>query len=416
MDERLPNLSSERWFSRPVVGAVFDLLRDDAGGARVVGGAVRNALMGHARAGAIDFATALTPQSVLQRAERAHMRAIPTGLDHGTITLVVDSEPFEITTLREDVETDGRHAVVRFGSDWTADARRRDFTVNALSVDVAGTVHDPLGGYGDILAGAVRFIGDPDRRVAEDRLRVLRLFRIHAQYGRVPLANADLAAVTRARNDVRELSAERVGAEMRFLAVARGAQEALSTMQDIGLLPIVLGGIGYTGSFRRLVEFESAAGVDPAEPLRLAAISARIYEDVERVSARLRLTNSERDRMKLAVSAAGDLAAIPGRQAARRLLYQRGAQAFRDGVALGVAWSSARPDDPNWLRLHALPDRDPVPSFPLSGRDLRELGLPQGPMIGKLLADLEMWWMSADFTPDRSELRQRLQQMVAGAQ
>src|SRR4029079_597444 len=184
-------------------------------------GCVRDALLGR-DVSDIDLATTLLPADTTARAERAGLKAVPTGIDHGTITVTADGDPFEVTTLRQDIETDGRHAVVRFGRDWAEDARRRDFTVNALSVDANGVVHDPVGGFPDIAARRIRFIGDPDRRIAEDRLRILRFFRFHAAYGEGGLDAAGLAACIRGRLGLHDLSAERIGQEMRRIVVASG--------------------------------------------------------------------------------------------------------------------------------------------------------------------------------------------------
>src|SRR5690606_28757524 len=191
-------------------------------------------------------------------------------------------------SLREDVETDGRHAVVRFGTDWEADARRRDFTVNALSVEADGTVHDPLGGLADIRACRIRFIGDADTRIAEDRLRVLRFFRFHAQFGEGALDPAGYRAAIRARQHIRLLSGERLGQEMRRLMAAPGAPATVEAMQDAGILPVVLGGIGYLGPLRRVAAFETEAGLEPDWLVRLTALGCRIAEDAERLFRRLR--------------------------------------------------------------------------------------------------------------------------------
>jgi len=415
MSVQTPSLADAEWLAAPAVRRVFAVLNGDGKEARVVGGAVRNALMGLPLAD-IDFCTTATPDQVAARAEAAGIKVAPTGVEHGTLTLVVAGRPFEVTTLREDVETDGRRAVVRFGSDWEADARRRDFTVNALSVDADGTVYDPVGGYGDIVAGRIRFIGDPDRRIAEDRLRILRFFRFYADYGRGDIDADGLAAVMRARNDLRQLSAERIGQEMRRLVVAPRAVEAVTLMQEAGVLPVVFAGIGYLAAFARLTRFEAVAGLTPPVPVRLAALACRIEEDVQRVSERLRLANAERDRMSRAIAAARALTPQTTERGARAILYRHGGEAYRDGVALAVAWGVAPADDPRFGDLARLPDRWPVPTFPLSGRDVIARGHTPGPAVGDLLAAVEAWWIEEDFVPDEAALRQRLQQLIAAAQ
>jgi tRNA nucleotidyltransferase/poly(A) polymerase len=415
MPANIPTLSGAPWLVRSEVRQVFAVLDQDRDEARVVGGAVRNALLGKP-VGEVDFATTAMPEQVMRRAGAAGLKAVPTGIDHGTITIVVGKAAFEVTTLREDVETDGRHAVVRFGRDWLADARRRDFTVNALSVDRTGTVYDPIGGYPDILAGRIRFIGKADARIAEDRLRILRLFRLHAEHGRGDVDGAGLDAAIRAREGLRDLSAERIGQEMRRLVVAPRAAETFALMQDSGILSIVLGGVGYIATFARVAAFEAAAGAMPAMALRLAALGCKVEEDVERLTMRLRLSNAERDRMLRGLAAARALTPRPDGRGGRGALYRLGSEAFRDGVALGLAFTGAAPDDADWGDLYRLPDRWRAPAFPLGGRDAVEAGIERGPALGRLLRAVEAWWIERDFAPDLTALRARLQQMIAAEQ
>jgi len=415
MKGSIPTLSDAEWLVRPEVQQVFAALEQDHDEARIVGGAVRDALLGKA-VGDIDFATTALPEAVMQRARSAGFKVVPTGIDHGTVTVIATGTGYEVTTLREDVETDGRRAIVRFGRDWLTDARRRDFTVNALSVDRIGTVHDPIGGYSDIAAHRIRFIGDPDRRITEDRLRILRLFRLHAEHGRGDLDRAALAASIRAREGLRDLSAERIGHEMRRLVVAPLAPATLVVMQESGILPIVLGGVGYIATFSRVTAFEAVVDVSPAMPLRLAALGCKVEEDVERLTLRLRLSNAERDRMLRGLVAARMLIPRPDGRGGRSALYRLGSEAFRDGIALALAFAAAAPDDLGWGELYRLPDRWSVPSFPLGGRDVVDAGIERGPALGRLLRALENWWIERDFAPDLAALRARLQQMIAAEQ
>lgn len=411
MTDALPDLAGVDWLSAPPVRRVFELL--DAGGAtaRIVGGAVRDALAGQP-VGDLDFATPLTPDVVASRAKAAGIKVVPTGIAHGTVTLVVKGIGYQVTTLREDVETDGRHAVVRFGTDWAADARRRDFTANALSVDAGGKVHDPLGGYPDIAARRIRFIGDADARIAEDRLRILRFFRFHAQFGQGGFDAEGLSASIRARDGLRLLSAERVGWEMRRLVVAPRAVETVSAMQDCGILGVVLAGVAYLGPLARVTGFLPGAGV----PLRLAALGCRVEEDAERLTERLRLSNAEHDTMRDAVVAARALPVPPTPEMARRLLYRLGPDTWRNAVALAFAWSTAPAHHPVWRDLHQFPDRWQAPTFPLRGADALGAGAIRGPAVGTILKALEAWWIERDFGPDEATLRSRLQQMVSAAQ
>lgn len=409
--ETLPNLSGETWFRRDAVQKIFALFTANEE-ARVIGGTVRNALFG-VPVRDLDFGTTATPDKVTALATAAGIKVVPTGIDHGTVTLVIDGEACEVTTLREDIATDGRHAVVRFGRDWTADAMRRDFTVNALSVDRNGNVHDPIGGAADIRVRRIRFIGDPAQRIAEDRLRILRLFRFHAEYGEGPIDPAALSASIRARNDLRDLSAERIGQEMRKLVVAPRAVEVATLMQDAGILPIVFGGVAYPAQFGRMVRASTAANAKVTPATRLAALGCRVEEDALRLTERLRLSNVERDRMLATLAAVSAFSPFPDARSERRALYRLGEEAFRDGVFQAFAWSAA-PDGQAWKQLYHLPDRWPAPVFPLGGRDI--VAVPPGPAIGALLRAVEAWWIEQDFAPDEAALRARLQQMIAAQQ
>src|SRR2546421_9681896 len=241
-------LADVPWLTSGPAGRVLDVLNGNGEEARVVGGAVRNALL-KIPLGDIDIATTALPDEVIRRAQAAGIKSVPTGIEHGTVTLVLDKHPFEVTTLREDAETFGRKARVAFGRDWVRDAERRDFTINGLSVDADGVVHDYVGGLADITERRVRFIGDPDRRIAEDYLRILRFFRIHAAFGAGEPDREDYLACIRARAGIANLSAERVRMGMLKLMIADSAAGAVPAMADGGLLRSVLGGVTYTGSF-----------------------------------------------------------------------------------------------------------------------------------------------------------------------
>src|SRR3979490_1526683 len=248
-------LADAPWLKSGPAAGVLALLNGNDEEGRVVGGAVRNALL-QIPVGDIDIATTALPAEVIRRAKAAGIKSVPTGIDHGTVTLVVDAQPFEITTLREDTETFGRKAKVAFGRDWVRDAERRDFTINGLSVDADGVVHDHVGGLGDVLAKRVRFIGDPSQRIAEDYLRILRFFRIHAAYGAGELDRAGYLACIGGRIGLANLSAERVRMEMLKLVVAEGALVAVTAMADAGLLLPIFGGVAYTGPFTAMISAE----------------------------------------------------------------------------------------------------------------------------------------------------------------
>lgn len=404
------DLSAASFMADPLVRKVLALLSDRGEEARVVGGSVRNHLMGLPDSGDIDIATTALPEEVVRRAEAAGLKTAPTGIEHGTVTVIGHHRVAEVTTLRVDVDTDGRRATVRFGRDWEADAERRDFTMNALSVDAGGRLHDTVGGLADIRARRVRFIGSADRRIAEDRLRVLRFFRFHAAYGEGPPDPVGLDASVRARHALGALSAERIGVEMRKLVVARRAADTIALMQESGILPLVVAGIADLAAFRRFCLFFGAEG-PPA--LRFAVIFARIAEDVDRIARRFRLSGKERDRMLAALAAPGLLRA-GDETGDRASLYRLGREAFADGLAFCAA-AGLIPGEAALRRLKAV-DGWTVPSFPLSGRDVVEQGVDRGPRVGVLLRDIERWWIAEDFAPDAEALRRRLQMMVAAQQ
>ena len=280
------------WLTTGPTSRVLRLLNANGEEARVIGGAVRNALL-DIPIGDIDIATTAVPDEVIRRAKAAGIKSVPTGIDHGTVTLVVDSRPFEVTTLREDTETYGRKAKVAFGRDWVGDAHRRDFTMNALSVGVDGVVHDHVGGLDDIAVRRVRFIGDANERIAEDYLRILRFFRIHAAFGAGEVDRAGYLACIAGRAGLATLSAERVRMEMLKLLVADGAASAVTAMVDGGLLQPILAGVAYTGPFASMIAAERLLDLKPDAMRRLAALAVAVTEDAKRIAARLRLSNAE---------------------------------------------------------------------------------------------------------------------------
>ncbi|MBN8999764.1 MAG: CCA tRNA nucleotidyltransferase, partial [Rhizobiales bacterium] len=353
--------------------------------------------------GDIDIATTALPEEVLRRAEAAGFKTAPTGIEHGTVTIIGFHRVAEVTTLRVDVETDGRRAVVRFGRNWQADAERRDFTMNALFADASGRLYDPVGGLADIAARRVRFIGSAERRIAEDRLRVLRFFRFHAAYGEGLPDGEGLGAAIRSRHDLSELSAERVGIEMRKLVVARRAAETVELMQDSGILPSVTAAVADLAAFRRFAALFGAEG-EPA--LRFAVLFARIQEDVDNIARRFRLSGKERERMSEALAAAPGLAGGDAR-ADRDRLYRLGRQTFTDGLMLLAARGAIAADTA--LARRAAAQAWAIPEFPLSGRDVVESGIARDPLVGHILRDLERWWMAEDFVPEAATLRRRLQ-------
>ena len=389
--------------TRGPAGAVLAVLDRDGEEARIVGGAVRNVLLGMPP-GDIDIATTALPDEVIRRTTAAGFRPVATGIEHGTVTVVADGVPFEVTTLRQDIETYGRRAKVVFGRDWRLDAQRRDFTINALFLSRDGAIHDYVGGRADLAAHRVRFIGDPAARIAEDYLRILRFFRFHASYGEGAPDPAGLAAGIRARERIASLSRERVRMELMKLLIAPRAGPTLAVMTEAGILGPVLGGVPLVGSFTRMEEIEAASGLAPDACRRLGALAVFIVEDAERLAERLRLSNAETERLASMAQAWWQLSAAAGEHALRALLYRLGEQRFGDRVALAWSRAQAGAADPAWHRALTLPQRWKPPTFPLKAADLIARGVAKGPALGHALAAAEAAWVAADFPREAAAL------------
>jgi poly(A) polymerase len=411
---KLPSLAGADWLERAETRAVFAALAARGFEARAVGGAVRNALLGRPVVD-IDIATPARPEDVIAAVKAAGLTAVPTGLAHGTVTVVANHVPFEVTTLREDVETHGRHATVAFTADWAADARRRDFTLNALYCSADGEVFDPLSGYADLAARRVRFIGEARERICEDYLRILRFFRLTAEHGEGAPDAEGLAACVREREGLARLSAERVRGELLRLLVAPRGPELVRWMQEYGVLMMVLPAAPRPALLGRLAGIEAGLGLGPDPILRLAALGLEVGEDADRLRDRLRLSNEEHARLARLGARSPDAGATVSEQADRACLYAAGAAAYRDGILLSWARSGASPDDPSWRHRYASPERWQPPRFPLGGDDVMALGIPAGPSVGKLLRDVESWWIAGDFVADETALRAKLRELAGRA-
>jgi poly(A) polymerase len=388
-------LDPQPWMTAPETAAVMAALSAAGGEARFVGGCVRDALLGR-KVRDIDIATHEPPERVMNLLARAGIKAIPTGIKHGTVTAVIGARHFEITTLRRDVETYGRHAKVEYTDDWQADAARRDFTMNALFCAADGTVYDPFGGAIDLRARRVRFVGDPEARIREDVLRLLRFFRFHAHYGKPPPDAAALAACRSLAPLLPTLSGERICAETLKLLGAPQPADVIEGSAPRDLVP-------RTDPLRRL-----AALLDGSEAGALA------------VATRLRFSNAERDRL---IGLAGDPEPSPelDEPARRRLIYRLGPVRYRDraltawaaAVAGGLAMDSHMTE--TWIGVLRSGAEWAAPRFPLKGRDAVRLGVPPGPAVGRLMATLEDWWIAGDFQADRQACLAELTQRVGTA-
>ena len=385
------DLSGAAWLQRGETQAIFAALDGHLRRTRAVGGVVRDTVMGHEGRDNpdIDLATELTPEEVIRRAEAGGIMHYPTGLAHGTVTLRLGQTLAEVTTLRQDVETDGRHAVVRFGTDWTADASRRDFTLNALYCAADGTIYDPLGGLPDALAGRVRFIGVPGERIAEDGLRVYRFFRFSASHGGETLDPDGLRACADAVGRLDHLSAERVGSEMlRMLALPK-VTRTLGAMAAIGLLKVE------DAALRPLAQYEALGGHGVAARLVLLGM------DLDALQAQWRLSNE----MMREARTAKQAAELMGRERVAEAAYRCG-EAAVEGLAVAAAqqgWERERVAE-----MARELGRLVVAKMPVSGDDLAGLGVLPGPAMGKELARLEQAFIDSGFTLSKEELLARI--------
>lgn len=403
------------WLHWPESKAVMAALHDGAEAgvvARYVGGAVRDGLIGR-EVRDVDIATILEPDAAAVRLVAHGLKVVPTGLDHGTITAVADGRAFEITTLRRDVETDGRRATVAFSNDWREDAARRDFTMNAIYADPDGSLYDPFDGYEDLKAGRVCFIGDPMARIAEDALRILRFFRFHAWYGpdegAGPMDAEGLAACSRSVERLKILSVERVRDEIMRLLAAPNPGPTLRVMIKAGVLPAVLPEAVLIDRLDALVELERALKVN--DPLR--RLAALLPDGAGDVGPRLKLP--KRDQLRLAEIILPRDEIAPGKGDApfnrrmRALHYRIGRDAFVDHILLNWAGRGLPARDKTWRAFLKAAEVWPRPEFPLRGRDALALGLKAGPQVGDMLGELELWWIARDFRPSRGDLLERLE-------
>lgn len=398
--EPAARIAPQPWMKAPATRAVLAALEAGGQKARFVGGCVRDALLGRP-IGDIDIATPEPPERVVELLHQRGIKAVPTGIEHGTVTAVARGKPFEITTLRRDVETFGRHARVAFDADWAEDARRRDFTMNALFLDATGAVFDTVGGLEDLRAGRVRFVGDPETRIREDVLRLLRFYRFHAHYGRGAADEAARAACRRLAPLLPTLSAERIAAELVKLLRAPDPVPTFRLMEEDGVLAAALPELGRIDLLARLVAIEP----EPDPLRRLAALLPPDAAAAEALAARLRFSNDMRDRLVALAAATVDLDA--DERAQRKAIYQLGPELYRDAALLSAASAGKeRPD-----ALLELAAKWPVPVFPLRGRDLVAAGIPPGKEVGRLLETLRSWWEANDFAPDRAACLAELERL-----
>jgi poly(A) polymerase len=405
------------WMGAPDTLAIFDAISAGGASVRFVGGCVRDAILGRPVSD-IDLATDAEPARLIELLGERIIRAIPTGIDHGTITAIPDERPFEITTLRQDIETDGRRAAVKFTRDWSVDAARRDFTMNALSADPDGTVYDYVGGLSDLRAGRVRFIGNAAERIAEDHLRILRFFRFHANYAStVPDADA-LQACREASGYVEKLSGERVWQEMSRILVVPEPMQVFALMEDTRILRLLFPVRRSTSRLQALAALEGMLNVAPEPVRRLTALIQPGRQEASQIAARLRLSRADTSRLDNLSANRGESRAGMPALALRRALYKLGVSFFRDLILLDWADQIAR--DPStaggniqdWKDTWDAANDWVPPHFPLTGEDIIAAGVREGPDVGDILEDVEEWWIDQAFRPDREGCLERLRLMV----
>lgn len=403
-------IDPQPWMTASDTEAVFAALTADGARVRFVGGCVRDALLGYPIKD-IDVATEDPPEKVIQLLDRAGLKSVPTGIQHGTVTALSGGRHFEVTTLRTDVETFGRHARVAFTDDWAGDAARRDFTFNALYCDPDGTLYDPEQGLEDAHAGRVRFVGDPSRRIAEDRLRILRFFRFNAWFGRGAPDAKGLAACRAGAEGLAELSAERVRVEILRLLEAPDPAPILELMSTEGILDPVLPEATLFPRLDRMVKIEAGLALD--DPVRrLGAVLATDGDGVLAVSKRLRLSNLERDRLIALLNCPETLGPELSGAEVRRAHYRLGNPLFVDASLLRWAGGSADLDAPAWQVYIANAFDRERPEFPIKGADALKLGVPAGPQVGEMLDRVEHWWIDGDFSADRSACLRELERIT----
>ena len=379
--------------SEPTRAVMAALEKAKPRGSRFVGGCVRNTLMGRP-VDDIDIATQLKPDEVITALEAAEIRALPTGIEHGTITAIVDHVPFEITSLRRDVETDGRRAVVAFTEDWAEDAARRDFRLNALYAEPNGALHDPTGGgLDDAADGRVVFIGDADERLREDYLRILRFFRFNAWYG-AEIDAAGLAACARQKEGLGRIAAERIWKELKKLLAAPDPTVSVAAMRTSGVLDHILPETREEIDLQGLIDLEQQVDERPDPLRRLMRMVSRRPDTAVILARQLKWSNDEQGRFAAWGSASLDPTMFADTAATRRAIYQT-------GQATVIDWALSEGHDDIVRMVKAA---DPLPHFPLRGQDLVAAGLKPGPHIGAWLSDLENWWIESDFKASRIDV------------
>ena len=411
-NQRLLSLPIQKWMKKRSTGKVIEALTQKGGTVRFVGGCVRDTLAGKTEPDNIDIATPLKPEEVLHLLQEQGLTAIPTGLEHGTITAVVDHEVFEITTLRADLQTDGRHAVVEYTDRWEVDARRRDFTMNSIYCDLEGNLYDPVGGIEDLYNNKIRFIGAPERRIQEDILRILRYFRFQATFNSSDVDRTALAACTKLAPKLQHLSGERICSELFKWLAADNPVPSLAVSRGCGVLENILTfAPSHTAleSLQTLITYEQEC--EDTDPARRLYVLASGKGTIQKTADRLKLPNATTTRLEKMSSLTHLITVGLNAHDARKIIYLNGKQTFIDGLlATSAGFPEKKP--PDWVKLHQLANAWTPPKCPITGEDVLALGVPQGPLVGKLASEVEEWWMEGNFEASRDETLNRLTTLV----
>lgn len=426
-------ITPQPWMTAPETATVMAAFHAAGAEARFIGGCVRDAVLGR-QARDIDIATPVEPEQVLKILKAANIRAIPTGIQHGTVTAVVDTQHFEITTLRIDVENYGRRAKVAFTDDWTQDAARRDFTINTMSCDEQGNIYDPYEGLEDLSKGRIRFVGDAEQRIKEDVLRLLRFFRFYAQYGKRPINGKAVLACRTLAHRLPELSGERIRGELFRILTGPNPADTVTLMRAERVLDYILPEAGEVGRLRMLAWLlERAVKWDDVDIHPVRRLAALLKPDLTQdelfaLAMRLKFSNRERDHLLAmcvtkpsyghptvilpvihADMSAKDLR-IACHQLGKEVVMDRALLQWAGELALNARLPPSRTQ--LWRTLvEATRDCDIAP-FPLKGRDLLDLGVAHGPEVGRLLKNVEAWWLGQDFRPDRAACLDKLTQLL----
>jgi len=396
---------------------LFGTLSDAGASVRFVGGCVRDAVLGRPITD-LDVATDAEPKRVLELLGEKMIRTMPTGIEHGTVTAIPDTRPFQITTLRRDVATDGRRATVEFTNDWVEDSRRRDFTFNALSADIHGMVYDYTDGITDLREGRVRFIGKASDRIAEDHLRILRFYRFQAHYGKTDPDPDAVAACSAAVRSVEALPGERIWNEFSRTLTAPEPTQVLELMEKNGLLRLLLSARWSVSRLTALAALETMVKLDPDPVRRLTALVQPDRSEASQIVTRLRLSRHETGRLDDLATRRGESTAGMNDLALRRSLYSLGPERFRELVLLD--WANQIVMDPDraaeataaWKETWDRTANSTPPEFPLAGEDVKVAGIEEGPDVGEILEDIEEWWVERAFRPDRKACLDQLRVIV----